>query len=256
MVKVESPFPEGCVSAVSLTFDDGLKSQLEIAVPMLNDRNLKATFYLNPKGTKTESDDWLQRWSIWKTVAEQGHEIGNHSLTHPCSRALGESLDVHCLEKMTLVDIENDVLEAERRLRLLTGVEERTFAYPCYQDFVGFGPTRQSYVPVIAKHFVAARGRGEYPDNHPLTCDLHYLWSLQAEYMRGSEMIGWVEWTAQRGRWLIFTFHGIDEGHLPIPQRAIRELCDFLVKRRDIWVDTVLEVAKRIANWRKDIGVQ
>ncbi len=64
---------------------------------------------------------------------------------------------------MTLADIEADVLEAERRLRLLTGVAERSFAYPCYQDFVGCGPTRQSYVPVIARHLVAARGSGEYP---------------------------------------------------------------------------------------------
>lgn len=254
--KFDGPFPKGCVCAVSLTFDDGLQSQFEVAVPILNERNLRATFYLNPKGNDPESDDWQQRWENWKIVAEQGHEIGNHSLTHPCSRAFGENLDVPCLEQMTLPDIEADVLEAERRLQLLTGIKERTFAYPCYQDFVGFGLKRQSYVPVIAKHFVAARGGGERPDNHPLTCDLHYLWSLKAEYLLGAELIGWVEWTAQRGRWLIFTFHGVDEGHLPIARHSLLELCDFLSKRRDIWVAPVMEVAKRIVEWRKTIGAQ
>ncbi|GBC99374.1 hypothetical protein HRbin17_01896 [bacterium HR17] len=253
---VETPFPQGCVGAASLTFDDGLRSQYEIAVPLLNERNLRATFYLNPRGTTPESDDWRQRWAQWQNVAQQGHEIGNHSLTHPCSRALGDRVDVPCLERMTLADIEADVLEAERRLRLLTGVAERSFAYPCYQDFVGSGLTRQSYVPVIAKHFVAARGGGERPDNHPLTCDLHALWSLKAEYLRGAELIGWVEWTAQRGRWLIFTFHGVDEGHLPIARYALQELCDYLTKRRDIWVAPVVEVAKRIAAWRAALGVQ
>ncbi|MDT7892902.1 MAG: polysaccharide deacetylase family protein, partial [Armatimonadota bacterium] len=49
--RVETPFPKGCRAAVSLTFDDGLKSQLEVAVPLLNDRGLRATFYLNPRGT-------------------------------------------------------------------------------------------------------------------------------------------------------------------------------------------------------------
>lgn len=251
--RVETPFPPGCSAAVSLTFDDGLRSQLEIAVPLLSDRNLRATFYLNPKGTTLESDDWRGRWAAWKIVAEQGHELGNHSLTHPCSQALGDRLDVPCLERMTLQDIEADILEAERRLRELTGISFRSFAYPCYQDFIGYGPTRQSYVPIIAAHFVAARGKGEYPDNHPLTCDLHYLWSLQAEYSRGVELIGWVEWTARRGRWLILTFHGIDEGHLPISRRALSELCDYLVHRRDIWVAPVVEVAQRITAWRQNI---
>jgi peptidoglycan/xylan/chitin deacetylase (PgdA/CDA1 family) len=152
---------------------------------------------------------------------------------------------------MTLQDIEADVLEAEKRLRELTGISVRSFAYPCYQDFVGYGLTRQSYVPVIAKHFVAARGGGEYPDNHPLTCDLHYLWSLKAEYLRGAELIGWAEWTAQRGRWLIVTFHGVDEGHLPISRHALQEFCDFLAQRSDIWTAPVVEVARRIVAWRR-----
>jgi peptidoglycan/xylan/chitin deacetylase (PgdA/CDA1 family) len=30
-----------------------------------------------------ESDDWRERWAAWKKVTEQGHELGNHSLTHP-----------------------------------------------------------------------------------------------------------------------------------------------------------------------------
>lgn len=249
--RIETPFPSGCQAAVSLSFDDGMQSQLEIAVPLLNDRNLRATFYLNPRGTSLESDDWLERWSEWKVVAEQGHELGNHSLTHPCSRAFSDQLVERCLETMTLTDIEADILEAERRLQILIGVSKRTFAYPCYQDFVGCGPSRQSYVPIIAKYFVAARGGGEYPDNHPLTCDLHYLWSLKAEYLRSAELIGWTERAVQRGRWLIVTFHGVDEGHLPISRYAFQEFCDFLAKRPDIWVAPVIEVAERIAAWRQ-----
>jgi peptidoglycan/xylan/chitin deacetylase (PgdA/CDA1 family) len=81
--RVMAPFPPGRRAAISLTFDDGLRSQREIAVPLLNDRGLRATFYLNPRGTTPESDDWQERWAAWKEVAEQGHELGNHSLTHP-----------------------------------------------------------------------------------------------------------------------------------------------------------------------------
>lgn len=35
--QVKTPFPSGCRAAVSLTFDDGMRSQLEVAVPLLND---------------------------------------------------------------------------------------------------------------------------------------------------------------------------------------------------------------------------
>ncbi len=48
-----SPFPDDWCGAVSLTFDDGLCSQLERAVPLLNDHGLRGTFYLTPRG-----DDW------------------------------------------------------------------------------------------------------------------------------------------------------------------------------------------------------
>jgi hypothetical protein len=48
-------WPEGCQAAISLTFDDGLRSQLEIAIPRLEERGLRGTFYLNPRG-----EDWLE----------------------------------------------------------------------------------------------------------------------------------------------------------------------------------------------------
>ncbi len=58
---IETPYPPCCRGAVSLTFDDGLHSQLEVAVPLLTDRGLRATFYLNPRGRNPVSDDWLER---------------------------------------------------------------------------------------------------------------------------------------------------------------------------------------------------
>src|SRR5262249_41204323 len=80
-------------------------------------------------------------------------------------------------------------LEAERRLReVIPEQTARTFCYPCYQEHVGEGPTRQSYVPVIARHFPAARGKGERA-NPPRTCDVHYLWSWPVERATGAELV-------------------------------------------------------------------
>jgi peptidoglycan/xylan/chitin deacetylase (PgdA/CDA1 family) len=50
--------------AVSFTFDDGHPSQLEKAVPAMDERNLKGTFSLCPGGS-----NWRERMEPWRAVA-------------------------------------------------------------------------------------------------------------------------------------------------------------------------------------------
>jgi peptidoglycan/xylan/chitin deacetylase (PgdA/CDA1 family) len=62
---------------IVLTYDDGLASQLDIAIPQLDSLGFKATFFLTGYvGPKT-----IPRW---RQVALKGHELANHSLYHPC----------------------------------------------------------------------------------------------------------------------------------------------------------------------------
>lgn len=164
-------WPDGCEVAVSLTFDGGLAPQLNFAVPLLNKLGFKATFYLNPR------EDYRETLKPWREVSEQGHEIGNHSLTHPCSCNFSFSRNAeNCLEKMSLDDIREDILEAHRRITEVIPSGSKTFAYPCYETSVGRGLTKKSYVPIVAGIFVAARSLGERRyANSPLFCDLHEL---------------------------------------------------------------------------------
>lgn len=251
MAEFESPYPDGCRGAVSLTFDDGRESQLDFAVPALNERGLLSTFYLVPSDSLPGAGDWADRLVRWKDVVRQGHEAGNHSLTHTCSLAFCDSYVARRLEELTLDDIEADALEAEHRLTEVLGPADRSFCYPCYNAHVGEGLTRQSYVPVIAKHFAAARARGEYA-NYPLTCSLTYLWSYPAEEMTGQRMIGLIERAVANGQWCMLAFHTIGAGHLPVTKAAFLQVCDYLAQNRaGIWVAPVIDIARRIADWRK-----
>jgi peptidoglycan-N-acetylglucosamine deacetylase len=247
---IPSAWPDGRLGAVSLTFDDGAASQLRRAVPALNEAGLQGTFYLNPRG-----EDWEARLAPWIAVADAGHEIGNHTLTHPCTRGFADRLDVPCLERMTLADIESDILEAERRLRaVIPHHDRRSFCYPCYFSYVGEGAERRSYVPVVAKHFVAGRTKGERA-NHPLTSDLHDLSSWPAERMSGAELVGLAERAPAAGRWTVLTFHGINEGHLSVAAGDLQELIDHLHRHRQrIWTAPVATVAQQILGWRREIG--
>jgi len=229
--------------AVSLTFDDGTQNQLDKAVPSLADFGLRGSFYLNPGGA-----DWAERLAPWQAVAAAGHEIGNHTLTHPCpNNILGQPGG---FEDLSLADIEGEILEAQARLERLVPHQNRwTFAYPCYGTTVGRGANRQSYTPIVASRFVAGRVWGEYGfGNRPLEVDLSCAWSESVERMSGHEMIGLVEEITGLGRWAILVFHEIDGSRLTVASHDFRMLLNHLRRRAGaIWTAPMVEVADKIA---------
>ncbi len=243
-------WPQPYRAAVSLTFDDGLRSQLEVAVPILDRAGLRATFYLNPTGAQESAglgDSWRERLAPWIPVQARGHEMGNHTILHPCSLNIeADWLVGKNLRDWTLERLQTDVLEAQRRLsEVFPGQRETSFAYPCYEDAVGHGKQRICYTPFIAEHFTAARHKGELRGelaNDPLACDRYHLTSWPVEYREAAFMIGLVEQSAWLGRWAVFTFHGIQEGHLPVGDEDFAELAAYLARRTDIWVAPLAEV--------------
>ncbi|MEM3648640.1 MAG: polysaccharide deacetylase family protein [Thermoproteota archaeon] len=248
---MEFNWPSGFKAAVSLTFDDGLPSQLNLGIPLLEKYGFKGTFYITPK------DDYEERLKSWREVADRGHEIGNHSTTHPCS--CNFTGDPYCrgLENMTLEDIRSDIIEAHNRIRRFIPDGSLTFAYPCYQTSVGRGLSKKSYVPLVAEIFLAARAVGEKGfSNSPLACDLHELWSWPADRMRCEEMIGLTVNAVCEGRWAIFTFHGINEEHLPVSDHDLTEFLGFLAAHRNkIWVAPVAEIAGFIVSEREKLNL-
>src|SRR5262245_13495043 len=74
-------WPDGKQAAIALTYDDALHSQLDVAIPQLDAAKFKGTFFL--KGEITPAD--MLRW---RNVQRAGHELGNHSIFHPCPRAM------------------------------------------------------------------------------------------------------------------------------------------------------------------------
>lgn len=239
-----NPWPDEARCGVSLTFDDGAPDQLQQAVPRMTDRGLYGTFYLPPRG-----DNWAKRLEPWSVALAAGHELGNHSLNHTCSENFSNEANPRGLESMTLDDMEAELVEAERRLVELFGpVDGRSFAYPCYMTHVGRGLGRRSYVPLVAKHFLAGRGGGEVGfHNHPYHCDLACVAGLTCQQMTAPEMIGLCERAAAQGRWCVLAFHGLSVGRLGTPLNEFEELLAHLDRHRDrLWTAPVATVAKRL----------
>lgn len=239
-------WPSGQLGAISLSFDDGMDSHLEAAIPELEKRDFRGTFYVT-------AGDGLQRNAVkWREVHNNGHEIGNHSVSHPCCLNV---VGPQGLASWTLERMEADLLEAEKRLNAVCGANGgRSFAYPCYETDVGHGANRQSYVPLVTKHFPCARAKGLSKNraNHPMYSDLHCLSCVGVENADSQELVG-IAYTALREEgWMILTFHGIDEGHLPVARYHLQHLLNFLDRERErIWCAPVVEVGKYIAEQRQ-----
>lgn len=74
----------GFNSAVSYTFDDGQPSQIS-HYDELQKTGINATFYIS------SNVDFPGYEEEWRRVAEDGHEIGNHTVSHPHADLTGSS---------------------------------------------------------------------------------------------------------------------------------------------------------------------
>ena len=65
--------------AVVLTYDDALNVHLDKVIPALDAFKFKGTFYLVGSSPVVS-----KRLNEWRAAAKKGHELGNHTLNHPC----------------------------------------------------------------------------------------------------------------------------------------------------------------------------
>lgn len=242
----EFVWPKGKRAAVSLTFDDARESQLDVGIPLLNRYGVKATFYVLPIGVKP-------RLSAWKDVVNAGHEIGNHSLNHPCSGNFPfikeNALEYYTLERMA-DELDTSNLAIERML----GVRPTSFAYPCGQTFVGRGQNVQSYVPLIAQRFLTGRTAGNGVANKPGFCDLAQITGINITGVSVDQIRALVEEAAKKGSWLVLYGHenGISSGFQVTQTETLAVLCEYVNNpQNEIWVATVREVATYIDSHRK-----
>ena len=237
-------WPEGKRAALTLTFDDARLSQIDRGIPILDARGARGTFYVSLGNLEKRLDGW-------RAAAAAGHEIANHSLTHPCSGnfpfARGRPLEYYTLEQM-----ERELLDASDAIERLVGVRPATFAYPCGQTFVGRGEGTRSYVPLVAEHFVAGRGGFDEIHNDPSFCDLAQATGVEADDKPFGDLKALVDKALDAGGWLILFGHEIGEGgHQTIRADALDKLCRYaLDPATGVWLDTAAAIGAFIKGTR------
>lgn len=236
----------GKKSAVILTYDDALHVHLDHAAPALDSQRLKATFYLSGYSGAIQS-----RLAEWHALAGKGHELGNHTLFHPCEGGKPGREFVkkdYDLNTYTVSRMEDEIKMTNTLLTALDGKTERTFAYPCSDTKIG----GVSYINNLQAAFTGARAvRSEIPAIHQV--DLYNLPSYMVNGQTGNVLIKEVEKAMEREGLLVFLFHGVGGEHgLDIGLDAHRQLLVYLKEHQSqIWITTMTEAATYIRQHQK-----
>jgi len=237
-------WPNGKRAAVSLSFDDARLSQIDTGIALLKEHHVKVTFFVQPEGVR-------RRLEGWKQAVADGHEIGNHSRTHPCTGNYAFSRH-NALEDYNLSMMAAQLDEANADIQSLLGVKPRTFAYPCGLKFVGRGLDVRSYVPLVAERFLLGRGYLDESPNDPEFCDLSQAMGTPFDDLDFEPMKKLVDQAAKDGRWVIFVGHEIGKRGVQVTDTAaLAALCDYLNDPANgIWLGTVAEIADYVRQQR------
>lgn len=229
-----SPWPGGAEAAVILTYDDALDSHLDVAVPQLAEFDLPGTFYLSGARPAIRL-----RLEDWRKAAAAGHELGNHTLYHPCSKSAPGREWVkswHDLDRYTLEQFIDEVQTTNSLLTAIDGEQERSFAYPCGDMRAGETDVVEAIKPlVVAARFFSADGLHAVDDP-----DYYRLEAYDGAGKSAQELIAVVEAARANNSLAGFIFHGVGGDYLSVSAEAHQALLKHLSAHPErYWVTTV-----------------
>ncbi|WP_295124976.1 polysaccharide deacetylase family protein [uncultured Chitinophaga sp.] len=220
---------------ICLTYDDGLDSHLQTVLPQLNTAGFKATFFLNAiRGAATVIGAPSPAVKGWRMAALQGHELGNHTLFHPCPQALGWPGELS-IESYTVDRLMAEITAQQSLLAALdTTRKQRSFAYPCNNTVVA----GVDYAAMLREKGLAlyARAGG---DSSSIIADFKKLdagkvpsW-LVPEGTSGEALIAFAQKVKQQGGMGIYQFHGVGGEFFRVTPAAHQQLVRYLQEHRE-----------------------
>lgn len=226
--------------AVVITYDDAIDQHLDNAIPVLDSLGLKATFYVT-----AFSQSMQARLNDWKKLVTKGHELGNHTLYHPCIGGPDRSWvkPEYDMRNYTVQRLADEIRMTNLFLQALDGKTKRTFAFTCGDMKIG----DSSFINGMKNDFVAARAvRNQMHKIQEI--DLLNVDCYMVNGESGTQMIDWVRKAIETHSLLVILFHGVGGGNaLNVSLPAHREFLQYLKKNeKDIWIVPMLEAAEYI----------
>lgn len=202
---------------VSINFDDGYESAYENGLSIVQDAGFKTTQFII---TKMVGDRGYVTKGQILAMQNSGHEIGDHTRTHPN------------LTTLTPAQQKNEIVGAQQDL-IEMGVNPTSFAFP-------YGAHDDSTQSILsAAKFVAARTTQKGVNDENSDPLLLNCWVIAPEGVTTdiSQITRAIDEAQANGKWLILLFHRVDETGNPIsvPHTLLQETVHHLVEKKPRW---------------------
>lgn len=205
-----SKFPAGKRAALSITFDDGCPSVFTKIVPMVEKYGWKCSFYII--SAMAEKKDL---WAKWIELRNQGHEVGNHSLTH--GYYLGALYDEELLKK--------EIDSSFTLMKIRMGEAPFVFSHPYHS-------TSPMVDNIVFRNHYASRIS---PPDFCRLISLNNISSFESEMANA----------VKNNQWIVTTAHGIDDCFNPMTQNFFDSFLTAVDMYKDsLHIDTFENVAK------------
>ncbi len=222
----------GFESAVTYSFDDSQPSHLS-HYDALESTGVNTTFYLSKNVTAGSTT------GQWTDVAADGHEIGNHTVSHPHNDLTGSSFG----DPLDSMDA-----EISQCSEYITGELGQEGVWTMASPFGESGWTQAArsnglFLNRGVGGGAVAPGPGADPYNLPCY--------MAEEGDTADTFNGLVDEARSNGEWLVFLFHSItptdQEWFAPVGVDEIIGSVEHAKSYDDVWIDTVANVG---AYWR------
>ena len=207
-------------AAISYTFDDGLRDQYTLAVPMLNEAGFKGTFFVIPGKTAESPEEGALKqnekrawggicWAELKEMSAQGHEIASHTWSH------------RGMQKLTPEEVDSELGKAFDAIKTRIGKPPLTIAFPFNQSTPAVEAAALKYHVAFRSYQLGTGGKSTVA-------------SLDA----------WADKLISEKNWGVVMAHAIGHGYAELSDPEIFRTHLKHVKDRDIWVDTFSNIAR------------
>ena len=206
-------YKDGKECAVSLTFDDSMKEHYTIVAPELEKRGFRGTFWMCGGWMPAEPqyDTTHFTWAEAKEMSDKGHEMSNHSWSHPNMTTLSED------------ELKEQIRKNDEAILANLGKPSTTFCFPynAYNDEV---------LAEVMKGRIGAR--------------LKEFW-LGGQHSPKEYLQKQIEDALAAGSWIVGMTHGINYGYDCYEDASeFTDFLDYLKSLEDrIWIGTFRDVA-------------
>ena len=211
-VKV-ADYKDGKECAVSLTFDDSMKEHYTIVAPELEKRGFRGTFWMvgSWMPTDPQADTTHFTWAEAKEMSDRGHEMSNHTWSHPYLTMLSDE------------ELLNEIKKNDEAILANIGKPSTTFCFP-YNAF------NEKVIAAAMEGRIGAR--------------LKEFW-LGGQHSPKEYLQKQVEDALASGSWIAGMTHGINYGYdCYTDPTEFTDFLDYLKSLESrIWVGTFRDVA-------------